>query len=49
MIEQNLSVNEIKEAITVAPGEEKTPLPIVEDIFCNELNHPHLFATGKFR
>lgn len=45
---ENLSVNEIEQAIAVAPGEGKTPLSIVGDRFCEELVHPHLFLTGKF-
>ena len=36
-------MNEIEEAITVAPGEGKTPLSIAGGWFCEKLVHPHLF------
>ena len=34
--------------ITIAPGENKEPLPIICDKDCKMLAHPHLFPTGKF-
>ena len=37
-----------EDLLTVAPGENKTPSPILKDKFCEELAHPHLFPTGKF-
>ena len=34
--------------ITIAPGEDRIPIPIICDENCEELAHPHLFPTGKF-
>ena len=34
--------------ITIAPGENKEPLPIICDENCEMLAHPNLFPTGKF-
>ena len=34
--------------MTIAPGEDKIPLPVLTDKFCEVLAHPHLFPTGKF-
>ena len=34
--------------IAIAPGEDKTPLPIVSDKNSEVLAHPYLFPTGKF-
>jgi len=43
------SSNEIdNEILTLAPGEGQNPLSILNDNFCEELAHPHLFPTGKF-
>ena len=43
------SSNEIdNEILTLAPGEGKNPLSILNDEFCEELAHPHLFPTGKY-
>ena len=40
---------EVRENIfNIAPGEGQNPLPILNDDFCEELAHPHLFPTGKF-
>ena len=36
------------ENLIVAPGQGKTPVPIVNDEFCEELAFPHLFPSGKF-
>ena len=36
------------ENIIVVPGEGKTPYSLINDEFCEELAHPHLFPTGKF-
>ena len=34
--------------ITIAPGQGKTPLPILRDDYCKELAFPYLFPTEKF-
>jgi len=34
--------------VTIAPGEDKKPLPIICDEDCEMLAHPYLFPTGKF-
>ena len=36
------------ESISIAPGQDKTPIAIVYDENCEELAHPYLFPTGKF-
>lgn len=36
------------EISNIAPGEGINPIPILNDIYCEELAHPHLFPTGKF-
>ena len=36
------------EIMNLAPGEGVRPLNILNDEFCEELAHPHLFPTGKF-
>eukprot|EP00111_Clytia_hemisphaerica_P014081 TCONS_00041443-protein len=33
--------------VTIAPGEDKKPLPIICDEDCEMLAHPHLFPTGE--
>ena len=38
------SACEIEEGIVVAPGEGKKAICILNDKFCEELGHPHLFA-----
>ena len=42
------TVYNIEQSIEIAPGEGKKPLSIVNDIYCEEMAHPHLFSTGKF-
>ena len=32
----------------VAPSEGKKPVSILDDKFCEELGHPHLFPTGQY-
>ena len=39
---------EMEEGIVVAPGEGKKPVSILNDKFCEELGHPHLFPTGQY-
>ena len=36
------------ECIDIAPGVGKQPKSILNDKFCEELNFPHLFPTGKY-
>ena len=36
------------ECINIAPGDDRQPKSILNDKFCEELNFPHLFQTGKF-
>ena len=35
-------------AVPVAPAEVKRPIFLLNDKFCKELFHPHLFLIGKF-
>ena len=42
------SACEMEEGIVVAPGEGKKPVSILNDKFCEELGHPHLFSTGQY-
>lgn len=34
--------------LNLAPGEGRNPISILNDKYCEELAHPHLFPTGKF-
>ena len=34
--------------IIIAPGEDRQPISIICDPFCEELAHPNLFPTGRF-
>ena len=36
------------EELTIAPGEGKQLMSILNDQYCEELAHPHLFPTGNF-
>ena len=36
------------ESIIIAPGQGKTPLPLLNDEFCEELAFPYLLPNGKF-
>ena len=36
------------ETMTIAPGEGKKPMSLLNDKQCEELSHPWLFPTGKF-
>ena len=36
------------EELTIAPGEGKQPMSILNDQYCEELAHPNLFPTGNF-
>ena len=38
----------MEEGIVAAPGESKKPISILNDKFCNELCHSHLFPTGQY-
>ena len=42
------TVDNIEQLIAIAPGEGKKPIPILNDIYCKEIAHPHFFPTGKF-
>ena len=42
------SACEIEEGIVIAPGERKKPVSILNDKFCEELGHSHLFPTGNY-
>ena len=39
---------ELEQEITVAPGEGKQPILVLNDKFCEELAHPHLFPSGRY-
>ena len=39
---------ELEQEITVAPGEGKQPILVLNDKFCEELAHPHLFPSGGY-
>ena len=36
------------EELTIAPGECKQPISILNDQYCEELAHPYLFPTRNF-
>ena len=38
----------LEQEITVAPGEAKQPILVLNDKFCEELAHPHLFPSGRY-
>ena len=38
----------IEQSIEIAPGEGKKPISILNDVYCEEMTHPHFFSTGKF-
>ena len=42
------TVDNIEQSIAIAPGEGKKPISILNDIYCEEMTHPHLLPTGKF-
>ena len=42
------AVADKEEVVPVAPGEGKQPISLLNDTFCEDLSHPHLFPTGKF-
>ena len=42
------TVDNIKQSIVITPGERKKPILILDDIYCEEMAHPHLFPTGTF-
>ena len=42
------TLDELEEGIVIAPGEDKKPLSILHDDYCEEMAHPHLFPTDKF-
>ena len=42
------AVADKEEAAPVAPDERKQPISLLNDRFCEELSHPHLFPTGQF-
>ena len=41
------AVADKEEAAPVAPDECKRPISLLNDRFCEELSHPHLFPTGR--
>ena len=42
------TICELKESIVIATGEGKKPISILNDIYCEEIAHPHLFPTVRF-
>ena len=42
------TVDNIEQLIAIAPGKRKKPISILNDIYCEEMAHPHLYPTGKF-
>ena len=38
---------DLEKAIIVAPGEGNQPISILNDLYWEEMAHPHLFPTGK--
>ena len=42
------TIAELEESIVIAPGEGKRPISIINDIYCEEMAHPHLLPTGRF-
>ena len=42
------SACELEQELVNTPGEGKQPISVLNDRFCEELAHPHLFPTGKY-
>ena len=42
------TISEQEESTAIAPDEGKKPKTILNDIYCEEMAHPHLFPTGRF-
>ena len=42
------TVVDMEESVPIAPGKGKQPIYLLNDRFCEELSHPHLFPTGQF-
>ena len=42
------AVADKEEAVPIAPGEGKRAISLLNDMFCEELSHPHLFSTAQF-
>ena len=43
------SACEMEDGIVVVPGEGEKPVSIINDKFCEELSHPHLFPSRRYR
>ena len=39
---------DLEQEITVAPGERKQPISLLNDKFCEEFAHPYLFPFGRY-
>ena len=37
---------ELEQETTIAPGERKQLISVLNDKFCEELPHPHLYSSG---
>ena len=48
IISEVLSDCELEQEITIAPGEGKQPISVLNEKFCEELAHPHLFPSGRY-
>ena len=42
------SACELEQEIVIEPGEGKQPPSVLDDKFCQELFHPHLFPSCKY-
>ena len=42
------TLDELEEGIVIAPGEAKKPLSKLNDDYCEEMAHPHLFPSKYF-
>ena len=48
IISEEQSIYEIEQEITIAPGEGKQPVSVLNEKFCEELAHLHLFSSGRY-
>ena len=41
------TVDSLEESIAIAPSEGKKSILILNDVYCGEMTHPHLFPSSK--
>ena len=48
ILSEVLSKCELEQEITIAPGDRKQAISVLNDKFCEELAYPHLFPSGRY-